>query len=320
MLRRSFLALALLVLACAPAPVAPTAPPPAPSAPPAASAPAASAFPFTFKDDASHDVTFERPPQRIVSLSPGHTETLYAIGAGDKVVATDKYSDFPAENKPKATLVTYPKPNVEELVALKPDLIVTLTEGPELIQQVEPRGIKVLQLFPKTLDQSAADVEVLGRVTGNEAKAKQIAGGMRERAAAVAAKTKDAPKVRVLYELDASEPTQPFVSGPGSFHGSLIPLAGGKNVFDDINGPSGQVSAEQIIARDPEVIVLGDADSPYNAQTPDMVKARAGWQAISAVKNNKIFPISQDVMARPSPRLVEGLERLAKALHPELFP
>lgn len=305
MLRRSFLLFVLLLASCAPV---------------AAPTPTAATTRVTVTDDANHEVAFDRPPQRIVSLSPGHTETLYAIGAGDRVVATDKYSDFPAENKPKATLVTYPKPNVEELVGLKPDLIVTLVEGPELIQQVEPRGIKVLQLFPKTLDQTAADVELLGRVTGAESKAKQIASGMRARAAAVVAKTRDAPKVRVLYELDASEPTQPFVSGPGGFHGSLIPLAGGKNVFDDISGPSGQVSAEQIIARDPEVIVLGDADSPFNAQTPEMVKARAGWQGISAVKNNRIVPISQDLMARPGPRLVEGLERLAQALHPELFP
>ncbi|HEV8638056.1 MAG TPA: ABC transporter substrate-binding protein [Chloroflexota bacterium] len=313
------LVLALLSTGCAPA-LPPVNPTPVATAIVSASPAQAANFPVTVKDDADRTITFDRLPQRIVSLTPGHTETLYALGAGDRVVVTDKYSDFPPENKPKATLDTYPKPNAEELVSLKPDLIVVLVEGDEFIQQMEPRGIKVLKLFPKTFDGALGDIELLGRVTATESRARQITDEMRERAAAVVAKTKNAPKPRVLYELDASEPARPFVAGPAGFFGGLVPMAGGQNVFDDIGKPSGQVSTEQIVARDPEIIIMGDADSPFNAQTPDMVRTRPGWQTIAAVRTGRIHPLDQAFLSRPGPRLADGLERMAKIIHPELFP
>ncbi len=301
------------------APASPTVAPASPTASPAAQPTTATTFPVTVADDDGRSVTFDHPPQRIISLSPGHTETLYALGVGDRVVLTDTYSDYPAENKPKAKLNTFPKPNVEEIVSLKPDLIVVLVEGNEFIQQMDARQIKVLKIFPKTFDDTLRDIELMGKVTGTETRAKAITASMRERAASVVARTKNAPKPRVLYELDASDPTKPFVAGASGFFGDLVPLAGGKNVFDDLKQPSGQVSSEQIIARDPEIILLADANSPYNAQTPAMVRARQGWATITAVREGKIYPVDADALTRPGPRLVDGLEQLAKLLHPELF-
>ncbi len=313
--------------------VAPTAPPatptiippsptPAPTSPttaPAARPTVAASFPITVIDDAGRSVTFDRPPQRIISLSPGHTETLYALGVGDHVVLTDTYSDYPPENKPKAKLNTFPKPNVEEIVSLKPDLVVVLVEGNEFIQQMDAQHIKVLKIFPKTFDDTLRDIDLLGKVTGTEPRAQQITANMRERAAAIIEKTKNAPRPRVLYELDASDPTKPFVAGAGGFFGDLVPLAGGKNVFDDVKQSSAQVSSEQIIARDPEIILLADANVPYNPQTPAMVRARPGWGQITAVREGRIFPVNGDILTRPSPRLVDGLEEMAKLIHPELF-
>ncbi|HVC33519.1 MAG TPA: ABC transporter substrate-binding protein [Chloroflexota bacterium] len=297
-----------------------TTPAPTPAAPAAPASKAVPAgFPVTVTDDDGDTVTFDRPPQRIVSLSPGHTETLYALGLGDRVIVTDTYSDYPPENKPRAKLHTYPKPNAEVLVSLRPDLIVDLVEGHDFTQQMNARGIKVLKLFPKTFDGTLKDIELLGRVTGTEARAQRITADMRERAAVVVAKTKDAPTPRVLYELDASDPTRPFVAGPGGFFGDLVPMAGGANVFADLRTPSAQVSAEQIIARDPQIIILGDANAPYNAQTPAMVKARTGWSQISAVRENTIYEINDAYLSRPGPRLIDGLEQMAKIIHPELF-
>jgi iron complex transport system substrate-binding protein len=143
---------------------------------------------------------------------------------------------------------------------------------------------------------------------------------MKSKQAAIVARTKDAPRPRILYELDASDPTKPWVAGRGGFYGALVPLAGGKNVFDDVSLPASQVSAEQIIARDPEIILLSDATSPFNAQTPAMVIARPGWSKISAVRAKKIVPIDPDALTRPGPRLIDGLEQMAKVIHPELFP
>lgn len=292
---------------------------PAPAAP-ASSAPVATGFPLTVTDDAGRKVTFDRPPQRIISLSPGYTETLYALGLGDRVVATDSYSDYPAANKSKATLKTYPKPPIEQIVADKPDLVLTLVEGNDFLQQMDQQGIKTLRLFPTTFDGTLRDIDVIGQVTGTSDRAARITSSMRERANAIVAKTKNAPKPVVVYELDASDPTKPFVAGPAGFYGDLIPMAGGKNAFDDLKTAAGQVSAEQILARDPDVIILGDSLVPFNPQTPQMVKARPGWSGIKAVKNNRIVVVDDNLVSRPGPRLADGLEQLARAIHPELFP
>jgi iron complex transport system substrate-binding protein len=281
---------------------------------------ASASFPITVTDDDGRKVTFSAPPQRIISLSPGPTETLYALGLGDRVIVTDKYSDYPAANQSKAKLDTYPKPNVEQIVALKPDLIVSLAEGDDFFQQMDAQKIPVLRIFPKTFDATLADIELLGQVTGTLDQAKRITGDMREREAVVVAKTKNAPKVTLLYELDASDPTKPFVAGPQGFYGGLIPLAGGKNVFDDLDSSAAQVSSEQIVARNPSTIILGDSLVPYNPQTPAMVRGRPGWSQIDAVKNNRIYVLNDSLLSRPGPRLIDGLEQMAKLLHPELFP
>ncbi len=236
------------------------------------------------------------------------------------MIATDQYSDYPAANKPKAKLNTFPKPNLEEIVALKPDLVLVLVEGDEVIDAMRARGITVLKLFPKTLEDTLKDIALVGRVTGTAERATQLTNGMRERIAAVVAKTKDAPKPRVLYELDASDPTKPYVAGPTGFFGNLIPLAGGKNVFDDLKQSAAPVSAEQIIARDPEIIILGDSTVPFNPQTPAMVRARPGWSQITAVRTGRIYPLDDNLVERPGPRLADGLAQLAKLIHPELFP
>jgi iron complex transport system substrate-binding protein len=124
----------------------------------------------------------------------------------------------------------------------------------------------------------------------------------------------------VYEELDASQPDMPFAAGPNGFYGQLIDLAGGTNIFGDLPGDFGQVSAESIVQRDPEVIVLTDADLPSNPQTPDMVRARPGWNVVSAVQNGAIYAVPGPLYSTPGPRLAHGLEDLARILHPDRFP
>ena len=281
---------------------------------------AAADFPLTVQDDSGQTLVFNGPPQRIISLSPGNTEILYALGKGSSVIVTDKYSDYPQENTLKAKLTTYPKPNIEELVSLQPDLIIVLVEATDFIQQMKSRGIKVLKLFPEDFDRALENIELLGRITGAQSQAKQITDDMRRRASAVISRTKSVSRPRVLYELDASDETRPFVAGSTGFFANLVPLAGGRNIFDDLGAPSGRVSTEQIVARDPEIIILGDATLPYSPQTPEMVKSRLNWGGITAVKSGRIYTMNDAWLSRAGPRLVDGLEAMAKLLHPELFP
>jgi len=278
-------------------------------------------FPFAITDDSGTTTTFAAPPQRIVSLSPGLTEITFAVGAGDRLVAVDTYSDYPPEAKNvQPRLNTYPHPSVETLISLKPDLVLSLADPDEDIAAMRRQGIPVIKLLPRDFDAAVGAIGTLGRLFGDSEAADAITTDMLARRDAVVAAVGDAPRPRVYEELDASDPDKPFVAGPNGFYGQLIDVAGGANVFGDLPGDVGQVGAEIIVARDPEVIILTDADLPFNPQTPEMVAARPGWAVLTAVQNGAIYPVSGSLFSTPGPRLVDGLEALAALLHPDLFP
>jgi iron complex transport system substrate-binding protein len=277
-------------------------------------------FPLTVTDDSGSSSIFAAPPQRVVSLSPGLTEITFALGHGDNLVAVDTYSDYPPEAKDiQPRLVTYPSPSVETIVSLKPDLVLSLAERDEDIALLRHQGIPVLKLFPKNFDAAVQTIQMLGRLYGSPDAGEAVASDMLARRDAVIAAVADAPRPRIYEELDASEPDKPFVAGPNGFYGQIIDLAGGTNIFGDLPGDVGQIGAESIVQRDPEVILLTDADLPFNPQTPEMVRARPGWSAITAVKNGAIYPVPGALYSTPGPRLVQGLEDLAKLLHPDRF-
>jgi iron complex transport system substrate-binding protein len=275
-------------------------------------------FPLSVTDDSGTTTTFTTPPQRVVSLSPGLTEITYALGHGDALVAVDSFSDYPdAAKNVQPRLTTYPNPSVETLVALKPDVVLSLAESDDTLAQIRGQGIPVLKFLPKDFDATVDLIRTLSRVYGSPDAGDAIATDMLTRRDAVVAAVADAPRPRVLEELDASEPDKPFVAGPNGFYGQLIDLAGGTNIFADLPGDVGQVGAESVVQRDPEVIILTDADLPFNPQTPEMVAARPGWSATTAVRNHAIYPVQAALYGTPGPRLVQGLEDLARLLHPD---
>ena len=281
----------------------------------------ATGFPLTLTDDAGIRSTFAASPRRIVSLNPGLTEITFALGAGNRLVAVDTFSDYPPEAKNvQPRLTTYPSPSTETIVGLKPDLVLALAERDEDLVQIRRQGIPVLKLFPRDFDAAVQTILTLGRLYGTPEAATAIGSDMLARRDAVAVAVADAPRPRVVEELDASEPDKPFVAGPNGFYGQLIDLAGGANIFGDLPGDVAQVGAESIVERDPEVIVLTDADLPFNPQTPEMVAARPGWDGITAVQNGAIYSVPGALYSTPGPRLIEGLENLAKLLHPDRFP
>lgn len=274
----------------------------------------------TVTDDSGVQTTFSTPPRRIVSLNPGHTETVFALGAGDRLVAVDSYSVYPPEaENVQPRLTTYPNVSVETIVALKPDLVLSLVEPDDVLNQLRQQGIPVLKLFPRTFDATASEVEELGRVLGAAEKGATIAATMRGRRDAVVQAVQGAPQPKVYFEIDGSDPTRPFVAGPNGFYGQLVDLAGASNVFSDLPGDFGQVSAESVVARDPELIVLADSYSPFNPQTPAMVAARPGWDQIAAIQNGAIYAVQEQLLSSPGPRLADGLEILAYLIHPDRF-
>ncbi len=281
----------------------------------------ADAFPLTITDDAGIATTFATAPSRIVSLNPGLTEIVFALGAGDRLVAVDRFSNYPPEAQAiQPHLETYPAPSVETIVALKPDLVLSLADRDDTLNQLRQQGIPVLKLVPNTFDETVLDIRRLGDLLGAPSQATAIADDMQRRRDAVVAAVADAPRPSVYEELDAGDPTRPFAAGPNGFYGELIDLAGGTNIFADLPGDFAQVSAESVIDRNPDVILLTDADLPDSAQTPAMVAARPGWDALTAVQNGAIYPLPGALVSTPGPRLIDGLESIAAVLHPDRFP
>lgn len=318
------LVLALLT-ACAPqatpttAPVATEAPATEAPATQAATEPAVITT-LTVTDGLGREVKLNGPAQRIVSLAPSNTEILFAIGAGEQVVGRDEFADYPEEAKSIESVGgSFGEYNSEAIVALKPDLVLAAEiNPPELVKQLEDLGLTVYYLKnPLTLEEMYGNLEIVGQLTGHDVTT--LVDSLKARVAAVDEKISPiSSHPTVFYEIDASDASKPYTYGPGTFGDLLITRAGGANLatLAGITDPYPQVSLEQIVATNPNLIVLGDSNF---GTTAEAVKARAGWEVLDAVKNDQIFPFDDNLVSRPGPRLVDGLEQLAKLLHPELF-
>ena len=275
-------------------------------------------MPMNYTDGLGREVTLDATPKRIVSLAPSNTEILFAVGAGAQVVGRDEFSDYPAEAESIEVIGgSFGEYNVEAIVALEPDLVLAAEiNPPELVQQLEDLGLTVYYLAnPTTLEGMYVNLETVAALSGHDASA--LVDSLKARVAAVDEKIMPlSSKIPVFYEIDASDPTKPWTYGPGTFGDLLIDRAGGYNIGNVASDPYPQLSLEQIVLANPSVIILGDA---IWGVTPESVVERAGWETIPAVQSNSIFPIDDNLVSRPSPRLVDGLEQLAKLLRPGLF-
>jgi iron complex transport system substrate-binding protein len=283
---------------------------------PATAVPTSAAI--TLTDGLGRPVVLKEAAQRVVSLAPSNTEILFAVGAGSQVVGRDEFSDYPAEAKAiKSVGGSMGEYSVEAIVALKPDLVLAAEiNSPELVKQLEGLGLTVYYLKnPKTLEEMYVNLEIVAQLTGQDST--KLTDSLKARVAAVDEKIMPLnSRPSVFYEIDATDPAKPYTYGPGTFGDLLIARAGGFNIGSTLTDPYPQISLEQIVVSNPSIILLGDSN--YGA-TPESVPARAGWGTIEAVKSNQIFPIDDNLISRPGPRLVDGLEQLAKLLHPGVF-
>jgi iron complex transport system substrate-binding protein len=276
--------------------------------------------PIKLTDGLGRSIELAAPAQRIVSIAPSNTEILFALGAGKQIVGREEMSDYPAEAKDVTSIGSvFQKINTEAIVALKPDLILAAEiNSPEQVKALEDLKLNVYYLQnPKTFDELYTNLETVGALTGRSAEAAQLNESLKARYDAVIktlSAAKDAPTV--FYEIDATDPTKPYTSGPGTFIDLVIGLAAGKNIGAELTGAFAQLSSEELVKQNPDIIVLGDA---LYGVTADSVAQRPGWQALNAVKNNQIFAFDDNLISRPGPRLIDGLEQMAKLLHPELF-
>jgi len=269
---------------------------------------------FVVVDDYGRTVRLEGVPERIVSVAPTPTEILFAVGAGPKVVGVDNYSDYPAEAAALPKVGSYTL-NIEAIIALNPDLIVSSDLVPlAQLEQLSDQGIPYIIFADRTLEDVFKTIRLAGVVTGNVDAADELAESLEERVEAVTAKTLAAnvSKPRAYVEYYPM-----WTYGPGSFGDDLIELAGGINIAHNTSSEYPMLTSEFIIAEDPEIIVY--TTGVMSTTTPESIASRPGWDTITAVENDDIYSIDDNLLSRYGPRIVDGLEQLAEIVHPELF-
>ena len=268
----------------------------------------AAAFPITVTGT-NGDVTIDARPERIVSLSPTATEDLFAIGAGDQVIAADDQSNYPAE-APTTDLSGF-EPNVEAIAGYEPDLVVYATEPGDLGSSLEDLGITALQLdAAPTLDVAYDQIDQLGAATGHTDEAAALVEQMRSDIQALVDGADPAAGTSFYYELDDT-----FYSVTSkTFIGKLFTMLGLENIADAVGKGSGaypQLSAEYIIDSDPDLIFL--ADTKCCDQSAETVAERPGWAGLAAVTGGGIVPLDDDIAQRWGPRVVDLLQQISDA-------
>lgn len=282
------------------------------SAPPAAPATSATR---EVVDDLGRRVQVAARPERIVSLAPNITEILFAIGAGNRVIATTSFCTFPPEAANTTKIGDTQRPDVERILALKPDLVLvsTASQLESISERLGALGVPTVVTTSKGVDGVMASIERIGVATGDADAAAALAATLRQRIEAVrtAVGGRPAPKV---FAIVGNEPL--FTTGKGTFLDDLIRLAGGASITADETTEWPQYSAEAVIARAPDFMVVPSVTHGFAAQDSGVPASIA---ATPAVRNDRIIRIDGDLLMRPGPRLVDGLEQLARALHPEAF-
>ena len=269
-----------------------------------------------FEDTLGREITVAEPPKRIVSLAPNITEILYALGIGHRVVGVTIYSDYPDEAKQKPKVGTYVNLNIEKIVSLRPDLIIgTYGGNPKAtVFRLEELGFPVYVTRTETVAQMLTMIEHIGAITFTSEKAGVLANTLRARIDAVTSKVGDAQHPLVFLEINA----KPLITtGSGSFQHEIIRLAGGRNLAGDSPARYPQYSLEEVVKNGPDVILISTMDRSGLFEQHKAQWMR--WENVPAVRDERIYFIDSDLVDRASPRIVDGLEEMARLIHPALF-
>jgi iron complex transport system substrate-binding protein len=260
-------------------------------------------------------VAIAAEPEVIVSLTPATTETLFALGLGDRIVGKgEDFYLYPPEAAGIPDVATFDAVDIEKIVSLEPDVVFAggnFFTPPDAIARMRDLGLRVVVLYAASVDAVYGDIELLGRAIGRTDEATAMVDRIQSEFAAVGAAVAGLPRPRLFYELDATG----AIYGPAddSFLAEMIELAGGDPITTG-SPDKFDISIEHLIEADPELILL--ADAPFGV-TVDQVVARPGWNVMTAVKNSDIRPIDDRTVTRPGPRLFLGLELLASTIHPD---
>ena len=261
------------------------------------------------------------PPARIVSTAPSLTETLFALGLGDRVVGVTEFCRYPPEAAAKPKIGTFIEPNFERILALKPDLVLVVRNPVQLAEKLQRLGLRAVEIPQETLAEIIASIREIGRLTGAEAQARLVAGRVEAELDLVRRRAAGLPRKKVLFLIGRSPGTlQGMVGvGGGNFLDELIRLAGGQNVLASSPMPYPRVSVEQILAADPDVI-LDMGDFAHREGRPmesgrEFLGLWSAYPVLRAVRQGAVRQVDSEVLIRPGPRVGEAAMRLLELIH-----
>jgi iron complex transport system substrate-binding protein len=271
-------------------------------------------------DALGREVTIPANVERVITLAPSVTESLYAIGAGDQVVGRTSFDTYPPEvlDVTEVGGFSADKVNIETVVSLEPDLVLGGSDLQEpLVEAFDASGVTFYIFNPESSEGIYEMLETMGQMTGHEDGAQAVIDDMQTRIAAVQDVIADVPedeRPTVFYEV-WDEPL--MTAGPETYIGEMLVLAGGVDIFADVEQPYSQISSEIVIERQPAVIM--GPDTHGDALTIEGLTQRAGWETIPAVQNSRVYLFDGDVVSHAGPRMADAIELMAASLYPDRF-
>lgn len=267
-------------------------------------------YPITITDSYDRKITIENEPERIISIAPSITETIFALDSGDKLVGRTDYCKYPEEVENIESIGSLMEPNIEKIIDLKPDIVIASTHfKEEVLNKLEEVDIKVAVLYGEESFEGVYEViGELGKVLNQKDKSQEITDNMNQRVENVLTRVKDIDKPSVYYVVGFGEYGD-FTAGGDTFIGQIIEMAGGKNAASDVSG--WKYSLESLVEKDPDILICS---MYYN--TKESLMETNGYKDLTAVKEGRLYEINNDLLELQGPRLIEGLEALAEILHP----
>jgi iron complex transport system substrate-binding protein len=269
----------------------------------------------TFKDALGRKVTLIGEPKRIVTLAPSLTEILYFLGLGDRVVGVTQFSYYPPEAKRKPKVGSYIDLNVEKIISLAPDLVIGTADGnqPGVVDLLEQAGIAVFIVNPRNIRQTMDTVAIVGRLCGVPKRANNLSTQLSRRVDRIIDQTKSKRKPLVFLQINL----KPIMTvNKDTFLHDLIQLAGGRNMTEDEPITYPRINLEEVIRKKPEVIIISSMERGGRFEAARLAWMK--WTSIPAVQDGRVHLIDSDLIDRPSPRIIEGLEIMAGFIHPEV--
>lgn len=277
-----------------------------------------SAFPITLKDATAKEVTIKEKPEKIVSVIPSNTEIAFALGLGDEIVGVSDNDNYPEEVADKEK-VGGMELNIEKIISLKPDLVLAHASGMGSldagINQLRDAGITVLVVNDaKNFEDTYDAIGMIAEATGTKKEAKKIVSDMKDKIKAIEEKAASIKDVKKVFMEISPEP-EIYAAGKNTFMDEILKIINAENAITEEGWP--KMDQEAIISANPDVILTTYGD--YTDDPIGHVLSRKGWEKVGAIKNKQVVDVNPDLVTRPGPRLVEGVEEVAKAVYPDIF-